>query len=78
LNYDLAAEICAAINRTVQKRKKRGADIFDVLRYLDRLMRVWKSEEIREFILRLAICEMMKTIFELEGRHENQRHSKRA
>lgn len=75
---DLATEICMAIKRAVQRRKKRGADIFEVFRFLDRLMKVWKNRAVREFIMTLAIFEILKTILELEGRHENQSHPKRA
>ncbi|OUM89896.1 MAG: hypothetical protein BAA01_12280 [Bacillus thermozeamaize] len=77
MKHDLATEICAAIRRAVQKRKERGADVFEVFRFLDRLLRVWKSRIIREIIMTLAIFEILKTILELEGRHENQSHPKR-
>lgn len=78
MKAELASEICIAITRAVQRRKERGADIIEILRFLSRLKKVWKDQIIREFILRLAICEMMKAILEMEDRHENQSYSKRA
>jgi hypothetical protein len=49
------SSIMSAIERVIDKRRSRGATDADILKYLDHLKVVWKSETINRFLDTLAV-----------------------